>query len=68
MIRENMTQRGEDYRDMSDCIILSKNWLEGNIKSSGVNQIYTSRGQLRKDKEYQGIGSRQIAEWFDKKS
>jgi hypothetical protein len=51
MIRENMTQRGDDYRDTSDCIILAKNWLEGNIKLSGVNLVYTSRGQLRKDKE-----------------
>jgi len=30
MIRENLTQRGDDYKDLADCIILTKRWLEGN--------------------------------------
>jgi len=38
MVRENMTQRGDDFRDMADCIILTKKWLEGHFCKPGLQK------------------------------
>lgn len=32
MVRENLTQRGEDYKDMADSVIIAKKWLKGELK------------------------------------
>ena len=56
MVRENMTQRGEDYRDMADCIKLAKKWLEGNRT---VKQLDSSK-QTHKTE----ISSRDIANFL----
>ena len=36
MVRENLTQRGDDYKDTADCIILAKIWLESDKKTSDL--------------------------------
>ena len=50
MVRENMTHRGEDFKDMSQSIILVKKWLEGNLALAGV-----SAKKTHKEVTYQDI-------------
>jgi len=68
MIRENLTQRGDNYRDLSDSVMLVKKWLES--KSTGVKELYTylkdALGRKKKQDTSQGIGSRQVAEFLAK--
>jgi len=59
MIRENMAQRGEDYRDMADCIMLAKKWLGGDKKL--LSGLTTSKQGKRTDLGEEHIGARQIA-------
>lgn len=64
MVRENMTQRGEDYRDMADCIMLAKKWLEGSLSSG--KQVYTTKKGGYHTHKVQEIGARQVAEFLSK--
>ena len=61
MIRENLTHRGDDYRDLADSVMLAKRWLESG--SPSVKGLYTwirdEKGHL-KGNSNQGIGSRQV--------
>jgi hypothetical protein len=64
MIRENLSQRGDNYRDLSDSVMLAKKWLESG--ESSVKGFYsTKKGgyHAHKNKE---IGARQVADFLSK--
>lgn len=64
MIRENLTHRGDDYRDLADSVMLAKRWLENN--SSSVKDLYsTIKGGYHTHKVKE-IGARQVAEFLAK--
>jgi hypothetical protein len=64
MVRENLTQRDTDYRDVADSCMLAKVWLESGAKL--LTNFTTSRQGKRTDLDSNHITARQIAEFLSK--
>lgn len=58
MVRENLTHRDTDYRDVADSVMLTKRYIEsdGTVKS-----LYSSKKTHKKE-----VGSREIADFISK--
>jgi len=65
MVRENLTQRDTDFKDISDSCILAKRWLQKEFK--GCNVTLQPRPGKRTDLGEDHIGARDIANFLSKK-
>jgi hypothetical protein len=61
MIRENLTNRGDDYKDLADSIMLVKRWL-GSDRTS-INSLIENKNTKKKKQE---IKPKDIAEFISK--
>lgn len=66
MIRENMTHRGDNYKDLSDSVMLVKQWLES--KANVVKELNNFQKQQgkRTDLGENHIDARQVANFLAK--